>query len=130
MNAYEVVITGHGRPGSQEVVGALWITIHNVADQQAVAQLMAATGLDRGESEAIILAIELRASLVILDDRTARHYCQTQNLPVIGTVGVLLLAKDNNLISAVKQPMDALIAYGIRISPALYQIVLNSAGEQ
>jgi predicted nucleic acid-binding protein len=69
----EVVVRGQGRPGSLEVAGAEWIIRHNVADQQAVAQLRNLSGLDEGESEAIILAGSSNASLIILDDRDARR---------------------------------------------------------
>jgi predicted nucleic acid-binding protein len=87
------------------------------------------SGLDKGESEAIILAGSLSASLIILDDRDARRYAQTNQLAIIGTVGILLLAKSNGLLSAIKQPLDALVAAGVRIDPLLYSNALLRAGE-
>ena len=125
----EVIAAGQGRPGSQEVATAQWIICHAVADQWSVAQLQASTGLDRGESEAIILANELNASLIILDDKDARQYCQTCQLPIIGTVGLLLLAKDDGIIPTIKQPLEALITAGIRVGAVLYSEVLRRAGE-
>lgn len=126
----EVVIVGQGRPGSQEVAAARWIVTRSVSDPQVVATLRAATGLDAGESEAIILASELNASVIILDDEDARQYAQTQRLPVIGAIGVLLLAKQRGSIAAVKPLLDNLIAAGIRIGAAIYNEALRRAAEK
>jgi predicted nucleic acid-binding protein len=125
----EVVVKGHGRTGAQEVDVASWIIRHTVTDAREVTQLRDKAGLHQGESEAIMLAIELHASEVILDDPSARHYATEQKLPVIGTVGVLLVAKTKGLIPSVKSPLDALIAFGFRINPIIYQAVLRTAGE-
>jgi predicted nucleic acid-binding protein len=48
---------------------------------------------------------------------------------IIGTVGILLLAKSNGLLSAIRQPLDALVAAGVRIDPLLYNTALLRAGE-
>ena len=125
----EVVVAGRGQPGSSEVASAPWAVRHAPANPQAVLQLGRAAGLDKGESEAIILAIDLNASLVILDDQAARLYAQSQQLPIIGTVGILLLAKRHKLIASIKQHLDLLIAAGVRIHPLLYTAVLRQAGE-
>lgn len=124
----EVVVSGAGRPGSQEVQATSWIICHKVADQQAVAQLLTG-GLDQGECEAIVLAHELNAALLILDDRKARRYVTDKQLTVIGTGGILLRAKDNQIIASVKPPLDALILAGLHIDPKLYQQILRFAGE-
>jgi len=71
----------------------------------------------------------LGASLIILDDRDARRYADKQELAVIGTVGLLLLAKDRKIIPSVKQAMDALKAAGNYIHPALYEEALKRASE-
>jgi len=68
--------------------------------------------LGKGESEAIVLAKELKANFVLLDDRAARRIARQENLPIIGRVGILLLAKENKLIPAVKPSLDALLAIG------------------
>ncbi len=125
----EVALSGSGRPGSLEVAGSQWIISHTVNDQQSVARLMTESGLDRGESETIILAIQLAASLIILDDRDARRSAHKQRLPVIGTVGLLLLAKDREIIPSVKQAMNALKDAGNYIHPALYEEAVKRASE-
>lgn len=85
--------------------------------------------LGDGESEAISVAVELRARWIILDDRAARRLAQSLGLPVIGTLGVLLAAKRRGLLAAVQPSLDALVRYGFHVAPALYGRVLHDAGE-
>ena len=82
-----------------------------------------------GESAAIILAEELGATQLLIDEKAARRVALAHHLPIIGTVGVLLLAKQRELVFNVKEILDALIANGMRIGPRLYQQVLVLAGE-
>lgn len=55
--------------------------------------VLAFANLDAGEAAVLALAIELDARLVILDERKARRYAQRLELPVTGTVGLLIAAK-------------------------------------
>jgi hypothetical protein len=71
----------------------------------------------------------LGAARLLLDDQEARREAISRNLPVIGTVGVLLLAKRRGLIPGVRQILDDLIAQGTYISQKLYQDVLTQAQE-
>lgn len=125
----EVVVDGQGRPGAAEVSNASWIMRQAVTDQQAVQQLMNGTSLKRGESEVIILATELPPDYLILDDLAARRYARKNQLPMIGTVGVVLAAKAQHLIASVKQPLDALRAAGKYIHDDVYNEALRRAGE-
>lgn len=124
----EVVSQGVGRPGETEVNQATWIH-RNVADKQKVKQLMAQTGLDLGESEAIVLAQDLNADWLIIDDVKGRSYLQGQGQSIIGILGVLLLAKRNQLISEVRKPMDDLLKAKYYISPNLYKAIIQAAEE-
>ena len=82
-----------------------------------------------GESEAISLALEVDARLVILDERAGRRLAQSLGLPIIGTLGVLLMGKRRGILPAMKPYLDRLIEFGFHISPALYERVLRDAGE-
>ncbi|MBA3945989.1 MAG: DUF3368 domain-containing protein [Herpetosiphonaceae bacterium] len=82
-----------------------------------------------GESEAISLALELQARLVILDDRPARRLAQALHLPVIGTIGILVAAKRRNFLPAVRPSLDALVQHNFRISQRLYEQVLFDVKE-
>jgi len=62
-----------------------------------VARLLAST-LDPGEAEAIALALELSADLILLDERDGRSAAERAGLRVTGVLGVLLRAKNNGQI--------------------------------
>ncbi len=91
---------------------------------------MAVTNLHRGESEAIVLAKEMNADLLIVDDRSARRYATKHNIAIVGTAGILLLAKENNLIPEVRTPLDRLVRFGFHVSSANFKKILRVAGEQ
>src|SRR2546427_12143413 len=67
--------------------------------------------LGPGERAAISLAAEVKASTIILDEEPARKVAVQLKIPIIGTAGVLVLAKDLKLIVAVKTRVDALIEH-------------------
>lgn len=123
----EVVIEGRGRPGSGEVEEASWISVMKIRNEQLkrVLQLV----LDEGEAEAIVLALETSANLVLLDDREARLQAKRLGLKVAGTIGILLRAKKLGLISNLKAELDKLEETGFRISKSLQEEVLRAAGE-
>jgi predicted nucleic acid-binding protein len=125
---YNEVTTGN-HPAVKEIQSATWITIQSLSNSEKVSTLKEATNLGWGECAAMILAEELKADLLLIDDLKARRVALSRNLPIIGTVGTLLLAKQLELISSVKEVLDALIVRGKRISPRLYQETLAAAQE-
>jgi len=82
--------------------------------------------LDRGEAEAIILALE-RNTLLIIDDKDGRNTALSLGIPVTGTIGILLLAAHDGMVDFGKE-LDILIASGFRISEREYQKILGLAG--
>jgi predicted nucleic acid-binding protein len=125
----EVVVAGAGKSGAHAVAQAAWIVRQSVTNRSAVSALMTNNSLDVGESEAIVLAQELKADFILLDDRVARRAAQRLDLNVIGTVGILLLAKDKGFVQAVRPSLDALLQAGIYLDASLYQLALKLAGE-
>jgi hypothetical protein len=122
-------VTSGTHPAVAAVRSATWIEVRSVQDASQVVALRESTKIHVGEAAAIILAQELGAQQVLIDDLRARRVAKARLLPVTGTIGTLLLAKEQGLIAQVKPILDDLIALGKRISPQLYQDVLAIAQE-
>ena len=86
--------------------------------------------LGAGEREALALALEEQANLVLMDELAGRRIATSVGLRIMGTLGVLLLAKRQQLISAVKPLIDQLLAVGFYADDELVQQVLEAAGER
>ena len=93
----EVVIQGKGLSGADEVKSAHWIIIKKLRDKITLDP--AFVGLDRGEVEVLLLAQEISADWVIMDERLARQVGKTIRLQVKGTLGILLTGYYAGLIS-------------------------------
>jgi len=86
--------------------------------------------LDEGESEAIALADELKADVILLDEKDARRIAKQLGLKVLGTVGILIWGKRVGKINNLRQVLDILQNQAMfRISHTLYQQALKSVGE-
>ena len=125
---YNEAIAGT-HPAVEQVRLADWIEVRSVSNSQKVLVLKEAKKLGLGECAAIILAEELGAKRLLIDDRNGRREALSRNLPVIGIVGILLLAKQQGLIPEIKDILDALLAQETRISQRLYQYALTTARE-
>ncbi len=125
---FDEVTTGT-HPAVSEVNSSTWIQVRSISHPEQILTLQAETGLDVGECAAIVLAEELEADIVLIDEWAGRKVAQSRNLTVTGTAGTLLVAKKRGLISQVKPILDALMAQGMRISNSLYQQILAVAQE-
>jgi predicted nucleic acid-binding protein len=129
----EVVTDGSGLPGAAEIRAGLrtgWIVsapLSPSGERERAVALRA--GLDGGEAEAIALALAAGVSPVLLDDRDARRFARQRGVRVIGSAGVLLLAKGRGLIPLVRPLLDELLAAGLYLSGFTYREVLARAGE-
>lgn len=103
-----------------------WIRICRV---QGVAILPLVAGLGMGEREVLALALELEAPLVILDDALARRFAQRLDLPLTGTLGLLLKAKQQGRIDRVRPCLDRLEALRFRLDASTRASVLELANE-
>jgi predicted nucleic acid-binding protein len=106
---------------------ATWLQVRNVTDQTAVTLVQAS--LHKGEAEAIVLATELHAERLVMDDQDARQFAIRCGLTVIGTLGILLAAKQRGAIASLRAEINALASLGFRANPRLVTAVLQSAGE-
>ncbi len=124
----EVVEDGGNRPGARLVAEAKWVQVRRVGRTDLVKLLRA--NLDDGEAEAIALAQEIKADLVLLDERDARRAAEELGLSVLGSVGILLRAKKVGRIPSLRVVLDRLQTDGhFRMSLDLYVRALREAGE-
>lgn len=127
----EMVNVGKPVPGTTEVRTLSWIQTQAVADRQRVNTIRESEeNIDLGEAEAIILAIEIKTDLLLMDERRGRLVATSYGLQVTGLLGVLVQAKRNSLIQSVKPLLDQLIDQAdFRVSDQLYTTILQIANE-
>ena len=110
------------------VQSAIWLKIQAVQNQELVTKLRSIINV--GEAEAIALAVEVNANLLLIDERLGRQVATDQGLKITGLLGVLLSAKQKGLITTVKPVIDDLITHAnFRVSRQLYLEVLKAANE-
>jgi uncharacterized protein len=125
---HEVAVQGHGRPGAAEVQTFDWIASRDVGDPNVVTALQGK--LDPGEAEAIALAVERQADLLLMDERLGRAEATRFGLRFIGTLGVLIEAKAQGHLQQIKPILDELRTNaGFRLSNALHARVLQEVDE-
>ena len=104
-----------------------WITIQSVKNNALVDLFR--ESVDPGEASAIALAIELPNCLLIVDDKKARKLANQMNLEFIGTLGLLVEAKNQDLIPQVKPYLDQIQQTNFRVSQDIIDYVLELAKE-
>jgi hypothetical protein len=116
------------RPGALEVAKASWIQIQDIASSSMMPLLLA--GLDEGEAESIALAVEIKADVILLDERDARRVARSMGLKVLGTVGILIWARRTGRLPELRKELDALQENGrFRLSSSLVERALREVGE-
>lgn len=103
-----------------------WIKIERVRNPKSLGFFL---DLDKGEAEAIVLASELEADLILLDEKLARFHAKHIGIPVSGTAGVLLKAKQFGYFTAIKPLLFELRAEGIWLSDEFIAQMIEMAGE-
>lgn len=124
----EIVVAGAGQPGALEVQQSKWIRKKPVTNHTVARALLAE--IDAGEAEAIALAVEEEADLLLLDERRGRVVAARLGLRFVGLLGVLVEAKNRGHISSAKTILDELIVIaGFWVNQDLYARVLQAVQE-
>lgn len=110
---------------AEKIKQCSFIQVSQVKDLKSVNIFRRVTGLDAGESEAIVMAEERQADLLLMDERKGRRVAKQMELTVTGTMGILIQAFDEKLLSenAVETCLTVMKKCGIRISDGLLETI-------
>lgn len=123
----ECVIEGSDRDDAGKIKAASWIHITKIKDIELKKALNAS--LDEGESEAIVLALQEKADIILLDDYDAREFARIYGLKITGIIGILLKAKYTGRISSLSLILENLKETGFWLNEDLRSQILSDAGE-
>lgn len=99
-----------------------------VDDPVEVPTVLSDPRLDAGERSALALAMA-QAAVILLDERQGRAVAAAAGLPVVGTLGLLVKARQEGLIERVRPLVDALQASGYYLARSLVDQALAAVGE-
>ena len=114
-------------PAKTVVNNSSWIKVKKIKKNDEKSLFRAK--LHAGEVEVMILADEMNADLLLMDDNAAKKTAKFLGMTVTGTLGILIRAKREGYIPAVRPLLDALMTDGLYISDAVRDYVLEAAGE-
>jgi uncharacterized protein len=125
---YEVVISGAGLPGALEVSKAEWIEVKAILNPAGLYSAQRKYGLGSGEMSAIILAKELGANPVLLDDYRARKLAKAEGLEILGSVGLLEILYLRHYLTDLRSVFRELLTHDVYIDQRLLDRRLRSLG--
>ena len=104
-----------------------FIIVKAVQNSESASLLKRATGLDMGESEAIVLTDEMNADVLLMDEAKGRTVSFQMGFKVMGTIGVLMAAYEEKELTAdeIKKCVEGLQNAGRHISQKHYQMLLD-----
>lgn len=120
---------GENLPGSTAIRVADWIEVVPGESDPDLRQALEEQ-LDKGEAAAIALAQSVEADLLLIDERQGRRLARRMGLSVKGTLGVLVSARRDGLLSELKPILERLLHEGAWITEHLVRSALESVGEQ
>lgn len=112
---------------SDAIKNLSWIKIFEVQDKSD--RKIYQAKLHEGEVEVIMLAKEISADLLIIDDNAAKKFAKFLGFKVTGTLGILLKAKSEKIISEVRPILEKMLAKNFYISEEILKLVLKTAKE-
>ncbi|MBI4688312.1 MAG: DUF3368 domain-containing protein [Nitrospirae bacterium] len=115
------------RPGGYVVPD--WLSVNNLSSEAESDATKLYQDMDKGEAEAIALFRVMKADLLLLDDLRARRYAKSLGLPVAGTVGLLITAKQRGIISEIKPILDNLRKHKFYLSNDIIKKAMDMVNE-
>jgi predicted nucleic acid-binding protein len=125
----ETVYNEVARPGKQETRKLRFFLQGRVRQVDLRGHVFLDAFADAGETEAMLLYKQICADKLLVDDRRGRKVAKMNRINVIGSLGVLLAAKERGLIAEVSPFLRRIESSDIHLSPGLIDTVLELAGE-
>jgi predicted nucleic acid-binding protein len=124
----EVNAAGPADPAVQQLSAASWPQVVQASTTPGDSEILQ-WNLGRGESAVLMIARRQTNCRALLDDRAGRACARTLEIPLLGTGGLLILAKNRGLIPSVADALRALRNSGLWLSDDMHQLLLQHAGE-
>jgi predicted nucleic acid-binding protein len=122
----EVVVAGAGLAGAADTSKSTWIEVRQIKNPADLTVAQTRFGLGVGELSTMILAKEIRADLVILDDLGARKLAQKEGLKVQGCIAILEACFRKGFLPDLRQAYDQLLKRGVYLNRQLLNLSLES----
>lgn len=122
----EVVMGGHRDRAALGLQAAPWAQPTPVE----LSPRVTAWNLGVGESAVLTFALERPLYRAMLDDRAARRCARTLGITLLGTGGMLVLAKRRGLLQSISEGLEKLQQAGLWLSPEIITLLLKEAGER
>ncbi|NLS91147.1 MAG: DUF3368 domain-containing protein [Planctomycetaceae bacterium] len=124
--AEEIRICGSSDPTVVVLDSTDWLTVE---DPEPIPSLIAGWDLGPGESSVLAWALSHRGADAILDDLAGRRCARALGIPVRGTLGLVLIAKQRGVIPAARPVLDQLRRHGMYLSDRVINEALARVGE-
>ena len=124
--AMEILVRGVDDATVKAIKASKWM---EVVPSPPVPDLIQGWGLGKGESSVLAIAMQNPGMEAIMDDLAGRRCAAVLNIPVRGTLGIILVAKQRGVISEVRPVMESLVREGMYLSRRIVDEILGLAGE-
>ena len=122
----EVVTAGSGRSGALDISTSQWIEVRRISNPSALASMKAKSAFGIGELSSILLAKELHADLIVVDDLGARKLAQGHGLKVQGCIGVLEASFRKGYLPDLRHAYLEMLKHGMYVDRQLLNVSLKT----
>lgn len=120
-------VSVEAKPGEEAIKKAPFVKMGKVEDEKAVKLLLGSLG--RGEAETLVLAKEINANLILMDEKKGRKAARGAGFKVMGILGLLVVAKRKGLVENIKPLIEKLNEEGFRLSKEVIYGTLKEVEE-